>query len=71
MGYCFRDFRKPNNVGEEGKLLKNATSKKCSKDIDMYPPRSLYRIVCEIQCFLEESNGPYAVRKMDKNEYSW
>ena len=35
------------------------------KKIEMCPPRSLYRIVRGIQCFLEETNYIYAMRKME------
>ena len=41
----------------------------CKENGERYPPRSLYRIVCGIQRFLEDVNGTDAVRIMDKNEH--
>ena len=68
MGPCFRDFRKLNNAKEERKSIETTTPKKCAMNIDMYPFRSLYRTVCGIQYFLEETHGTDALRKMEKNE---
>jgi len=41
----------------------------CKENGERYPARSLYSIVCGIQCFLEDGNGADAVRLMDKNEH--